>query len=277
LSSHTINVNPPRDAAPPPAPPSAKSLTKEEQEKKKKKEEEDSLNKYKWVGPLITTIAAFASAYTWRGYQRCKATFDYTMQVQTNLRQFLDHRATPIKYTLERIVNLKLKVDAIRYKIIYRYFLACAGILIGGGILTLAAYTHQPRLIPWGQIAIVVAAIWAAASAGFHWHDNQDIRKIYNNIANPPERLGDFVLSQLFHYYQENMTLLQMYYQNPNYFIAFPVGQPGGYQPYFPGHFVLTHPPHVVNGYEKGYSGLYRAHSHQYDYVVAPSAPPEGV
>lgn len=254
------------------APTPTKPLTKEQQEEKKKKEEEDSLNKYKWVGPVITAIAAFASAYTWRGYQRSKATFDYTMQVKTNLKQCLTYEATPIKYTLERIVDLKLKVDEIRYSIIRRYFLACVGILIGGGLLTLAAYTHQPQLIPWGQLAIVVAAVWAAFSAGNHWHDNQEIRACYIAVS---KRLGDQALSQLFYYYQENMTLLQGYYQDSRSFQIPPVGQSGGYQPYFVDtHFSPDVPPTVAPNYERGCTQLYPAHSDPYEYA---SAPPEGV
>jgi|GEM_PF-1732452 len=255
------------------APTPTKPLTKEQQEEKKKKEEEDSLNKYKWVGPLITGIAAFASAYTWRRYQRCKATFDYTMQVKTDLRQRIHEGVTPIKFTLERIVELKLEVDKIRYNIIRRYFWACAEILVGGGLLTLAAYTHQPRLIPWGQIAIVIAGCWAAASAGFHWHDNQDIRALYNTIA-VSKHLGDDALSQLYYYYQENMTLLQEYYQHPQSFSVPNVGQSGGYQPYFvETRFSPGVPPPVADRYERSCSH-YSAHLDPYEYA---SAPAEGV
>jgi hypothetical protein len=269
LSSHTTHVHHHHHHA---VPPSSKPRTKEEQETKKKKEEEDGLQKYKWLGPVIQTIGVFFTAYTWRGYERCKATYDYTAQVQSELSSKLLHDVTPLKSTLERIVTLKLKVDQLRYKIIYRYFLAFAGIFVGGGLLTLAAYTKQPRLVPWGQIALVASAIWAAISLAFEWHDNRDIRAIYKNIALSPH-LGDDALYQLFTYYQDNMTLVQVYFQNPREFEPFPIGQPGGYQPYFGQTFGLASPPTVANGYERNCSQCYAAHPSHYAYF--PSAPAE--
>ena len=79
---------------------------------------------------------------------------------------------------------------------------------MGGGLFTLGAYTRQPRLIPLGGIALAISAIWAAASAGFHWQeDNTDIKSLYTSIVLDPERLADNALYQLFHYYQEGMFL----------------------------------------------------------------------
>ena len=239
----------------------ARELSVEEQEAKRKQQEEDSLQKYKWLGPFVGTVGAFFSAYTWRGYQRCKATYDHTHEVQRQLRFHIFDNMTPLKDTLDRIVTLKLAVDNIRYKILKRYFWASAGVLVGGGLLTLGAYTRQPRLIPWGQIALAVAAIWAAASAGFHWQDNKDIKSLYTSIALEPERLADHALYQLYNYYQEGMTLHPQYVQNRFYSVP-----PGGYEPYQPFFMGIPVPQDPPPSFVDGYSPAAR-------YEAAPSAP----
>lgn len=272
LSSHTTHVHHHHHAAPAPT----KPLSEAEQKEKKKEEEEDSLQKYKWLGPIITGIGAALSAYTWRGYTRALATHDYTAQVRKELSSSkLSPEATPVKNMLECIVTLKLNVDQIRGKIIYRYFSAFALLAVGGGLLTLAAYTKQTRLVPWGQVALAISGIWAAICVAFEWHDVQDIRAIYKRIVSTPERAGDHALYHLFTYYQDNMTLRPTYFQNPQQFQYIPVGQPNGYQPYF-SDFAPANPPAVADGYEKDCSGLYQSHSSQYAYA-APSAPPVGV
>ncbi|HEY5236530.1 MAG TPA: hypothetical protein VIJ14_10155, partial [Rhabdochlamydiaceae bacterium] len=115
------------------APSSPEPTTEAGRKAKKEREEEESLQKYKGVGPIIGSVGAFLAAYTWRGYERCKATHDHTAQVQYGLRTNLNPQWTPLLPTLERIVAIKLKVDEIRYKTLYRYFLAFAGILVAGG------------------------------------------------------------------------------------------------------------------------------------------------
>ncbi len=231
-------------------------LSARKNRKLKGSKEEDSLQKYKGLGPIIGAIGAFISAYTWRGYQRCKATHDHTEQVRYDLRICLNRQLTPLRPILERIADIKLKVDEIRYKTLYRYFLASAGILVGGGLFTLGAYTRQPRLIPWGQIALAISTIWAAGSAGFHWQDNKDIRKLYTVIALDPDRLADFALYHLYQFYQEGMTLQPQYVQNPSQF------DPDPFQPFFTVHGPIYQapPPNFVEGYSQ-------------DAAYAPSAP----
>jgi hypothetical protein len=176
---------------------------------------------------------------------------------------------TPLKPTLERIVDVKLKVDEIRYKIINRYFWACAGVLAGGVLFTLGAYTRQPRLVSWGGIALAVTAIWGAASAGFHWQDNKDIRKLYGVIALPPDRLADIALSHLHWYYQEGMILKQEYVQPYVPFVP-PPSQP----------FFDIHPPINAPG-PGGYVSIYEVpppsftdvYNPNIGYAAAPSAP----
>jgi hypothetical protein len=203
----------------------AEPTTKEGRKAKKTKEEEENLEKYKWLGPLIASAGAFLTTYTWTGYQRCKATHDHTALVLSHLQTQLDPQWTPLKPQLARIVSIKRHVDEIRYKILKRYFYACAGILVGGALLTMGAYTKQPQLIPWGQIALATAAIWTAASAGLQWQDNKEIRNLYRLIV---LGLADNALSQLFNNYQEGMILQpQAYYQD------FP---PSTYQPFFFSH-----------------------------------------
>jgi hypothetical protein len=195
---------------------SSRPLSKEEQEAKKKEEEENSLQKYQWLGPIIGAIGAFLAAYTWRGYQRCKATYDHTHLVKNECKKLYDH-ITPLKPTLEKIVDKKLSVDELRYNILYRYFKACAGILVGGGLFTLGAYLKQPSLIPWGKIALAASAIWAAASAGLHLQDNQEIRSLYRAIVYDKEHSADQARMHLDCYYQEGMILKQEYVQpQPN-------------------------------------------------------------
>lgn len=196
---------------------SLEPATEAGRKEKKRKEEEDNLEKYKWLGPIIATIGAFLAAYTWRGYQRCVATHSHTEQVKFALLHNLYEELTPLKPELVKIVSFKLLVDEIRYKILKRYFGACVGILVGGALLTVGAYTNQPKLIPWGQIALAVSAIWAAASTGLQWQDNKDIRKLYEVIALDPERLADNALWNL-RYYQEGMILIPQYVQNQAYF-----------------------------------------------------------
>lgn len=200
LSSRTVHEHHHHD--------SSRPLSKDDRDAKKKEEDESSLQKYKWLGLIIASIGAFLTAYTWRGYQRCEATYNHTHLVKNDCNKLLE-KWTPLKPMLERIVDIKLKVDGIRYNIIYRYFLACAGILVGGGLFTLGAYTKQPSLIPWGGMALAASAIWAAASAGLHWQDNKDIRALYNVIALAPDHLAETVLSQLYWYYLEGMILKQ--------------------------------------------------------------------
>jgi hypothetical protein len=96
-------------------------------------------------------------------------------------------------------------------------------------------------------MALAVSAIWAAASAGFHWQDNKDIKKLYTVIALDPERLADCALYQLYHYYQEGMTLLPEYVQNPQLFVG--PGGPGSYQPFFEDVPVYQAPPPSLAGY----------------------------
>jgi hypothetical protein len=195
---------------------SPKSLTKEELAAKKK--EESSLQKYKFLGPIIGSIGAFLAAYTWSGYQRCQATLNYTQRVKNECTKLFEDK-TPLKPTLQGIVDNKLQVDEIRYNIIYRYFCACAGILVGGGLLTLGAYMKQPSLIPWGGIALAASAIWAAASAGLHLQDNQDIKSLYGAIVLRTDRVTEQALSHLYWYYQEGMILKPEYVQPPEAFV----------------------------------------------------------
>ena len=129
---------------------------------------------------------------------------------------------------------------------------------MGGGLFTLGAYTRQPRLIPLGGIALAISAIWAAASAGFHWQDKTDIKSLYTSIVLDPERVADNALYQLFHYYQEGMTLQPQYVQYPQRFVP-----PGGYEPFFVGVPVYQAPP---PSFMDGYSPDAR-------YQAAPSAP----
>ncbi len=200
---------------------SSRPLSEAEQKAKKKEEEENSLQKYKWLGPIIASIGAFLTAYTWPGYQRCQATYDHTHKVKNEFYKLFVEK-TPLKPMLERIVDIKLKVDETRYNIIYRYFLACAGILVGGGLFTLGAYMKLPSLIPWGEVALAASAIWAAASAGLHWQDNKDIRSLYGAIVFDKERSANEALSHLYWYYQEGMILKPEYVQpQPNFVSAY--------------------------------------------------------
>ena len=223
LSSHIVN-----------------NYTPKSHSKKAKKEEEEQ--KYKWLGPIIASIGAFLSAYTWSGYQRCKATYKHTHQVKIDLENKINPDWTPLKPTLKRIVDIKLEVDDIRYKIIFRYFCACAGILAGGGLLTLGAYMKQPSLIPWGEIALVVSAIWTAGSAGLHWQDNTNIRALYGVIALDKDHLAETALSHLHWYYQDRMLLKPEYVQP----------QEPQYQPFFnipDGYVPVYQAPIIPNGY----------------------------
>lgn len=210
LSSHTVHEHHHHQ--------SSKPFSKEDQEAKKKEEEENSLKKYEWLGPIIGSIGAFLTAYTWRGYQRCLATYNHTHLVKNDCNKLLE-KWTPLKPMLERIVDNKLKVDEIRYTILKRYFFACAGILIGGALFTLGAYLKQLSLIPWGKIALATSAIWAAYSAGNHWQDNGDIRSLYGAIVFDKERSANVALSHLYWYYQEGMILKSEYVQPQSNFV----------------------------------------------------------
>lgn len=206
----------------------------------RRKDEKESLEKYRWIGPPIAGLGAFLSALSWKSFQRCHATLSHTATVRSRL-QNLHPYWTPIKTQLERIVQIKLKVDEIRYKIFYRYFFASLGVFAGGGLLTLGGFAKVSLFVTSGWAVLAVAAVWAMFSAGLHWQDKQDIRKLYGVVALDPERLADTILFYLHRDFQENMVVHissspSIITQYPQFFLnQEPIARPslpipGGYQ-----------------------------------------------
>ncbi len=244
---------------------SSRPLSKEEQEAKKKEDEENSLKKYEWLGPIIGSVGAFLAAYTLRGYQRCEATYNHTHLVKNKCKILFEEK-TPLKPMLERIVDIKLKVDETRKSILNRYFAACVGILVGGGLLTLGAYLKQPSLIPWGKIALAASAIWAAASAGLHLQDNREIRSLYGAIVLGAEHLLETALSHLHWYYQEGMILKPEYVQpqpdfEPPVYQSFFNNIPEGFVPVYGGNA-----PIFSRGYNPNYNYRFKNRTTEWNF-----------
>lgn len=196
----------------------ARPLTQEERD-------QERADLAKVIGSIVSVIGAFAFALVYKEYATATETLSNTQEVNRQVAGWYNH-GQEVNRDIYQLTHRQLEIDELNSSRISKYTLAVLGALAGGLLMAVGGFAVATALITAGQITLLAAAILAAGTLGWHWNDDQTIRRNYEAIAGRAGQhaqlgLADKILTTGLPAVDEHMNA-QAYDRPPQYVPLYP-------------------------------------------------------